>query len=117
VSAENVEAARRGFAAVMRGDFDSIADLLAADVKWHGGDPSSGCQNRDETLHFMRQAIENGVRAELVDVIDTGDQVVVVLQLLGSDHPRANLSTFRHGKVVEMVAYESPEEALAAAGS
>jgi ketosteroid isomerase-like protein len=115
VSAENVEAARRGFEAAMRGDLSVIEDLLDPDVKWHGGDPGAGCQNRAEALHFMRQALDSGIRAELVDVIDEGDQVVVILQPAGAESPRANLSTFRDGKVVEMVAFEDPDEARAAA--
>lgn len=101
----------------MRGDLTVIEDLLDPDVKWHGGDPGSGCQNRDEALHFIQQALDNGIQAELVDVIDAGDQVVVVLRPAGADDPRANLTTFRDGRVVEMVAFESPADALAAAST
>jgi ketosteroid isomerase-like protein len=113
VSAENVEAARRGFQAAMRGDLSVIEGLLDPDVKWHGGDPAAGCQNRDEALHFIRQALDSGIEAELVDVIDAGDQVIVVLQPTGADTPRANLTTFKDGQVVEMVAFETPEDAQA----
>ena len=42
---QNVELARRGWEAAQRGDLDAIAALLDPDVKWHGGDPASGCQN------------------------------------------------------------------------
>ena len=115
MSAANVEAARRGFEAAMRGDLVPIEHILDPDVKWHGGDPGSGCQNKEEALHFIQQALDNGIRAELVDVIDEGDQVVVVLQPAGAESPRANLTTFKNGKVVEMVAYESPDDASAAA--
>ncbi len=101
----------------MRGDLDLIEDILDPDVKWHGGDPGSGCQNREEALNFMRQALGSGIRAELVDAIDAGDQVIVVLKPAGTAEPRANLTTFRDGKVVEMVAYESPEDASAAANA
>lgn len=98
----------------MRGDLTAIEGILDPDVKWHGGDPGSGCQNKDEALNFMRQALGSGFEAELVDVVDAGDQVVVVLRPAGQDEPRANLTTFKNGKVVEMVAFESPEDALAA---
>ena len=114
MSAANVEAARRGFDAAMRGDLAALEQLLDPDVKWHGGDPASGCQNKEEALHFVQQALDNGIRAELVDVIDEGDQVIVVLQPAGADTPRANLTTFKNGKVVEMIAFESPEDARAA---
>jgi ketosteroid isomerase-like protein len=119
----NVELARSGFDAALRGDLDVIAELLDPDVKWHGGDPSSGCQNRTEALEFMRNALaRRGPLIELVDVVGAGDKVVVIMRPLGSadqgDEPAspvANLTTFRDGKVVEMVAYPDPEEALAAA--
>jgi len=51
-----------------------------------------------------------------VDVVDAGsDRVVVVLQPAGGPR-RANVTTFRDDRVVEIVAYESPGQALAAAG-
>jgi len=120
MSAENVELARRGFVAAARGDFAAIGELLAPDVKWHGGDPSAvdACHNRDQALHFMRQAIDRGRLGELVDVVDAGEKVVVVMRPQGPGTPelRANVTTFRDGKVVEIVAHDSPESALAAAG-
>ena len=110
----NVERARRGYEAVLRGDLDVIAEMLAPDVRWHGGDPDAegACRNRGEALQFMRRA--RGVQAELVDVVDAGDQVVVVLDAGG--RRVANLTTFRDGKVVEMVHYPDPDDALRAAG-
>ena len=120
----NAELARRGFEAALRGDLDTIADLLDPDVTWHGGDPTAegACRNRNEALAFMRQAeaISTG-RVELVDVVDAGDKVVVITRLRsGGDQPApatANLSIFRDGKVIEMVHYADPQEALAAAGA
>jgi ketosteroid isomerase-like protein len=115
--------ARSGFDAALRGDLDVIAEMLDPDVKWHGGDPSIGCQNRAEALEFMRAAVaRRGPNIELVDVVGAGDKVVVIMRPLGrgdeGDEPAspvANLTTFRDGKVVEMVAYPDPDEALAAA--
>jgi ketosteroid isomerase-like protein len=116
----NVEAARRGFAAVLRGDLEVIGELLDPDVKWHGGDPTAdrACQNRDQALSFMRQsAVVRGDGFELVDVVGAGDRVVVIMRppAEGSDRaaPVANLTTFRNGKVVEMVHYPNPDDALA----
>jgi ketosteroid isomerase-like protein len=112
----NADTVREGFDGITHGDLDAIADLLDAGVKWHGGDPASGCQNKDEALHFIQEALDNGLVGDLVDVIEaTDDRVVVVMRPPGQDELRANLTTFRDGKVVEMVAYESPEDALAAA--
>ena len=123
----NVELARRGWEAIARGDFDSIRPLLHADVKWHGGDPSSpgACHNSEQALAYMARARDMRGRegrslGELVDVIDLGDQVVIVFRPPDADEDgelRANLTTFRDGKVAEMVAFERPEDALAAAAA
>jgi ketosteroid isomerase-like protein len=121
VSEANVQLARRGFEAVARGDFDAVREILDADVQWHGSEGSGeqSCHNRDEALHFIRAAVERGALGQLADVIDAGDQVIVVMRPSDTAEPggselRANLTTFRDGKVVQMVAYETPEAALAA---
>ncbi len=112
----NVERVRRGYEALARGDYEPIRELLHPDVKWHGGDPASGCRNRKEVLAFMRRPQRPRPLGELVDVVDAGDRVVVIMRPLPDDELRANLTTFRDGLVVEMVHYEDPDEALAAAG-
>jgi hypothetical protein len=93
-------------------------------VKWHGGDLSApgGCHNRAEALAFMRQSdVIRGRRVELADVVGAGDKVVVIMWLPseGPEPPPlvANLTTFRKGKVVEMVHYPSAGDALAAVGA
>jgi ketosteroid isomerase-like protein len=115
----NVELARRGFHAALHGDFETIAQMLDPNVKWHGGDPTAegSCQNRDQALRFMRRSEAiGGALMELVDVVGVGDKVVVIVRpSRTAEGPVANLTTFRDGKVVEMVHYPSPEDALAAA--
>lgn len=116
----NAELVRRGYEAAMRGDLDEIAGLLAPDVKWHGGDPSDpgACHNRGEALEFMRRARGRSALGELVDVVEAGEKVVVIIRSGGDEGTglTANLTTFRRGRVVEMVHYPNPEDALAAAG-
>ena len=122
MSETNVELARRGFAAAVVGDFDAIAELLGSDVKWHGGDPSApgSCQSRGQALAFMRRARSHGRLGELVDVVGAGDKVVVIMRPPAPPGEEsalvANLTTFHDGKVIEMVHYENPDDALAAAG-
>ena len=117
----NVDLVRRGYDAVLRGDLDTLGEILDPDVKWHGGDPSVGCQNRKQTLGWMRQnwLRRGGPPGEVVEVLDAGNKVVVIMRRTGEDgEPElvANLTTFRDGKVVEMVHYPNPDDARAAAG-
>lgn len=114
----NVERARRGFEAAAGGDLEAIRELLDPGVEWHGsaGPGADSCHNREEALHFMGQALRRGRLGELVDVIDAGEHVVVVMRPPGEGAElRANVTTFRDGRAVRIVAYESPEQALAAA--
>lgn len=117
----NVEKARRGYEAALRGDLEVIGGLLDENVEWHGGDPSApyACHNREQALKFMRQALSERGVGELVDVVDAGEKVVVIMRPPPEDDEKAslaaNLTTFRDGKVVEMVHYADPEEAIAAA--
>lgn len=118
MSKANVERVRNGYAAIARGDLDAVAELLVPDVKWHGGDPDSGfaCHNREQVLAFMRNRAQARM-GELVEVIDAGNSVVVVMQPPPEDGQtpprRANVTSFRDGRVVEMIGFESPEAALA----
>jgi ketosteroid isomerase-like protein len=119
MSQELVELARRGYEAARRGDIDAVSEFLDPDVKWHGGDVSSGCQNRAQALGWMRSAQERGPIGELVELIDAGDKVVAVMRRIGDDgEPEliANLTTFRDGKAIEMVHYADPADARRATG-
>lgn len=120
----NADIARQGFAAIARGDFDAITEFLDPEVKWHGGNPADGCQDRGQALAWIRG---RGGRTseplpELVDVVEAQDRVVVVMQPHPTDddpQPRrtANLATFRDGRAVEMVHYDDAADALAALGT
>ena len=117
----NVDLVRRGYEAVLRGDLDAISEILDPDVKWHGGNPGDGCQNRNQTVAFMRKTWmrRGGPPGEVVELVDAGDKVVVIMRRTGEDgEPElvANLTTIRDGKVVEMVHYPDPDAARAAAG-
>jgi ketosteroid isomerase-like protein len=122
MSESNVQIARRGYEAVMRGDFEAVREFLDPAVRWHAGGPDSqgACRNRREALEYMRRARQRRPIAELVDVVDAGDKVVVVLRSRGSDDDEpvlsANVTTFRDGKATEMVHYPSADDAFAAVG-
>jgi ketosteroid isomerase-like protein len=78
------------------------------------------CQNREQALEFMQRAQSRRGVGELVEVIEAGDKVVVVMrppaQYGEPAELSANLATFRDGKAIEMVHYPNPDDALAAAG-
>jgi len=118
----NVELARLGYEAALHGDLEAIREFWDPNVRWHGGDPSApgACQNREEALAFMRRARSRRGVGELVDIVDAGEKVVVIMRPPSEGGEpaalSANLTTFRDGKAVEMVHYPNPEDALAAAG-
>ena len=122
--ADHAEIVRRGFTAALAGDLGVLEEILHPDVTWHGGDPASGCIGRRQVLAFMRNAVTHnrGVlrqgSPQLVDVIGAGDRVVVLIAPEGDPDTelRANITTFRDGQVIEMLAQESPEAALASLG-
>ena len=68
----------------------------------------------------MRRALATQPLGELVDVVQAGEQVVVIMRpASASGEPAdlsANLTTFRDGRAIEMVHYPDPADALAAAG-
>jgi ketosteroid isomerase-like protein len=118
----NADIARRGFEAALSGDVDAIGEFLDPDVKWPSGDLSAAgaCTNREQSLEFMRRSLSRRRVGELIEVVDAGDKVVVIMRPPSEDgEPAAlfaNLTTFRDGKAIEMVHYPDPEDALAAAG-
>ena len=117
----NVDLARRGYEAARRGDLDAVREFLDPDVKWHGGDPTDeyACHNREQALAFMRTARMRRGIGELVELLEAGDKVVVVMRRTAADgEPElvANVTTFRDGKAIEMVHYANPDDALAAVG-
>jgi ketosteroid isomerase-like protein len=118
MTASNVELARRGYEAVARGDLDAIREFLDPDVKWHAGDPTAegACHNREQALGFLRNARIHRRVVDLVDIVDAGDKVVVVMRSSADGSLWANVTTFRDGKATEMVHYPDPDHALAAAG-
>jgi ketosteroid isomerase-like protein len=122
VTMTNGELARHGWEAMLRGDFDVLAEMLDPAVKWHGGAPNApgACQNRDQALAFMARGRAERQLPELVELREAGDKVVLILRRRGTEEGQsqlvANLTSFRDGKVVEMVHYEDPDDALAAAG-
>lgn len=121
MSTSDVEVVRRAWAAVPHGDADEFRDLLAPEVRWYGaGEAEGGCQNRDEALAFIKQARNDGVTAEAMDIRDAGARVVAIVQTRHPDEwgdqpvPHGEVITVRDGKIAEMIVYPDVDSALAA---
>ena len=123
----NVELVRRGFGAAAGGDIAAVRAMLAPEVRWHGaGDDQGGCQNREQALRWMSEGIARGIRVQLLEARELKDDRVLVLLQRNLPRegdpsgeppsPHGQILTLRDGKITEMVAYPTAEEAVGAAG-
>jgi ketosteroid isomerase-like protein len=131
MSQANVELARRGYEALMRGDLDAVAELFAPDLTWEWWRQGPwDCHSREEAMTVIRERIGQRAIGELREIIDVDDERIVVVMRRRADSARsyagmevpeghdesANLVTIRDGKVVAMRDYRTKAEALEAAG-
>ncbi|MFN8215135.1 MAG: hypothetical protein U0R71_00925 [Solirubrobacterales bacterium] len=119
---QDAELVRCGYEATLRGDLETVADLLAADVRLHGGDPSASgaCNGRGTALEFIGRAVGSRAISELVDVIEAGPKVGGIPRRVSPTSREevssvANLTTSSDGQVVEMVPCPDPAETVTAA--
>jgi ketosteroid isomerase-like protein len=128
---QNEELARRGYEALMRGDFDQLEELMAPDLTWHWWEPGPGdCHSRDEALAVIKERLSQNAIGELREVSDLGDGRVLVVTGLppesevsatdlglpeGQDET-ANAVTIRDGKMIAMQDYRTKGEAMGALG-
>ena len=124
VSAGDIELLRDAWAAFERGEIDTATDVLDPDVRWYGvGEPDAegACHNREHARAFIRRAVDDGVRTELLDIRDAGEhRFVLILHAhvpadWGERGPHGEVVTVRDGKVIEMVVYPTVEDALTTA--
>ena len=119
----DAELVRGLWAAVARGDVDGALETFAPDLRWHGaGDPDGGCRDRDEARAFVRQALDDGVTAEALEVRTVGSRVLVVVQAHlppawgEQPEPHGELVTVVDGEVVEIVVFPTVADATTSAG-
>jgi uncharacterized protein len=121
------DAMRRGYEALNRRDFTTMVESFDPDVEWHDAPqlPGSGVYRGPERIVAEIESfleIWEEFRIELVEVIPAGDRLVAVagfrVRGRGSKLPLegtvAHVWTWRDGKVVQMQAFMSREEALEA---
>ena len=123
-STSDIELLRSAWAAFERGEIDTATEVLDPNVRWHGvGGPDSlgACHNREQARAFIRRALEDGISTELLDIRDAGEQHYVLILHVhipadwGERLRHGEVVTVRDGKVTEMVAYPTVEDALTAA--
>jgi ketosteroid isomerase-like protein len=127
MSVENVEALRRGYAAVNRGDIDGLLATVHPDVEF----TSLIAEAEGETFHghdgvrrWRREVVLplGGLHGEPEEVRDLGD--VAIARLLGTYRPRGvevrqtvwHVVRFRDGIATSWHFFRTEEEALEAAG-
>jgi len=99
--------------------------LLHPDVQWGApGDPSPGCQNRDQVLAWYQRSRDEGVRARVTGADVHGDKIVVSLRVTGRGVPDAGgaverwqVLTVRDGRIADIRAFERRDDADAMASA
>jgi len=132
MSQANVDALRRVYEAMARGDFWTAREVFHPEIEWSWSSSMSGLTGVD-TYHGIegveaatRDALEawDVFRQEAEEFIEAGDDVVVLIRQHG--RPRgstrevedevAQVWTFRDGSAIRFRAFETPAEALEAVG-
>jgi len=121
---------REAFRAYDRGEMARMMDFVDPDLEWTYLDPGlenpqpQTCRGRGELEKALRRQAEQGLRAEVEQVLASGEKVMLVLRTPGVDqyrHWQADdrtyfLVTVRSGLIVEMHACRDRTEARALAG-
>ena len=121
----NVEALRRGYEALNRGDLSNVIELLDPDIEWHepGDSPEAGThQGRDSFESFFRSWIDSfdEFRVEPEQVIERGDDLLAIVRQSGRGRVSgvgvevriAHVWTVRDGVAVRWETVPDPEQAL-----
>jgi ketosteroid isomerase-like protein len=129
MSDENADLIRRAYEAYSRGDVATMLLSVDPDLKWTYLDPSlenpapQVCHGRHELEIALERQAEHGLKAELEEVVASGDRVMVVVRTPGLDAFRARKAddrnftvfTVREGRIVALRDCRDREEAMAAA--
>ena len=128
MSQENVETVRRTYEAANQGDYDAVVSYFHPEIEFHAYPRSPGgvYHGRQAVREYIESVWEHleSVRVEVDELLDAGDQVVVVT----TQHPvpkrgqremtahLAEVYTVRDSLLAERRPYSTRNEALEAAG-
>jgi len=129
MSQENVELARKGYAAIARRDFDAVLELMDPNIESHNPPevPEAGVhRGHDAVRRDWEQTFElfEDFSIDVEQYFDAGDELVVFLLYRGRargssadiEAKMAHVWTIRDGKATRLRQYLDRGEALEAAG-
>jgi uncharacterized protein len=129
MSQENIELMRRGYDAMQRRDIETLLSLLDPEVEMHDRPEAPDARSyrgHEGVLTALRVSLDAfaDFRLEPERFHDGGEQVVVVLRMIGTGNVSgvpveeriAHLWTIRDGRAIRLQVYSDPADALAAAG-
>jgi ketosteroid isomerase-like protein len=127
---EQMDLVRAAFAAYARGDAPGMLVYVADDLEWTFLDPAEEnpqprtCRGVEQLRYWVTRRADQQPRPQVEEVTGYGDRVLVVTHMPGLDERRArktgdrnfHVVTIRDGKIAELRACRSKEEALGFAG-
>jgi ketosteroid isomerase-like protein len=129
MSQENVEMVRRTYEAANQGDYDSAESYIHPEIEFHtyAQSPEAGVYRGKEAVRRYNEGLFErfeSTRFEIEELLDAGDQVVVVTTQCavpkGGEQEMTvrvvEVWTIREGMLAERCSYSTREEALEAAG-
>lgn len=128
MSKENLDLIRKAYEAYSRGDLTTMLESVDPDLEWTFLDPSledpqpQVCHGRHELETALERQAEQGLKAELEELVEHGDRVLVVVRIPGVDAFRVRKAndrnyavfTVHEGKIVALQDCRDREEAAAA---
>ena len=126
MSADDVEALRRGYAALNRGDLTGVRPLLHPEIEWQEGPgaPEAGVHQGRETFEsFLGKWLESfdEFRIEPEEIIEDGDRLIAVVHQTGRGRASgieveariAHVWTVKDGRAIRWQSFSTPEAARA----
>jgi ketosteroid isomerase-like protein len=132
MSQENLDAMRRVYEAMARGDFWAAREVFDPEIEWEWSSSTSGLTGVG--IYHGIEGVEAATRdwfavwdwfwQEAEEFIEVGDDIVVLTRTHGRpkgsereiESKAGEVWTFRDGKVIRHKSFDSPAETLVAAG-
>jgi uncharacterized protein len=131
MSQENVDLVRSAYAAYNEGDWEGARDVYHPEVIWdlstyEGWPDTTEVSGADAVIDWLRDwaSIYSDYYSKIDQIVDSGDQVVVLARLGGRERDSAEFTemgwahviTVRDGRIVRVQNYSDRRKALEAVG-